>query len=167
MMRTRDIRHRRHEVSGWATVVDEAVRLRTGVGKRRGRIHFALCENSDRPHQNVVLVAKRLKLRAARSCSLRHNALPREAANLDTPNLPASRRQIGSIVSCLRRRPYITMCNLRVKNYLRTAPRWRLSRDCWVPCGSNAACHVFWGPLIDGFEISANQSPFCASECAF
>ncbi len=23
------------------------------------------------------------------------------------------------------------------------------------------------GPLIDGFEISANQSPFCASECAF
>jgi hypothetical protein len=65
MMRARDIRHRRHEVSGSAAVVDEAVRLWTRVGKRRSRIDFALYENLDRPHQNVVLVAKRLKVRAA------------------------------------------------------------------------------------------------------
>ena len=78
---TGDIRHRRHEVSAWATIVDEAARLWTGVGKRRSRIHFALYENSDGPHQNVVLVAKRLKVRAAWSRTLRHNVLPWETAN--------------------------------------------------------------------------------------
>ena len=81
MMRTRDIRHRRHEVSAWATIVDEAARLWTGVGKRRSRVHFALYENSDGPHQNVVLVAKRMKICDVGSRTLRHNDLPWETAN--------------------------------------------------------------------------------------
>jgi hypothetical protein len=55
--------------------VDKAAGLRTGVGKRRSQIHIALYENFNRTHQNVMLVAKRLKLRADfdRSCTLAHN----------------------------------------------------------------------------------------------
>jgi hypothetical protein len=75
MIRTRDIRHRGNEVSVRAIVVDKAPGLRTGVGKRRSKIHIALYENFNRTHQNVMLVAKRLKLRADfdRSCTLAHN----------------------------------------------------------------------------------------------
>jgi hypothetical protein len=62
MMRTRDIGHRGNEVSGGAIVVDGAVRLQTGVGKRRSRIHIALYEDFDRLHKNVVLIAKRMKI---------------------------------------------------------------------------------------------------------
>jgi hypothetical protein len=75
MMGTRDIRHRGNEVSGGAVVVDEAAGLRAGVGKRGRQMPVTLHENFDRVHRNVMLIAKRLKLRAHldRNCTLAHN----------------------------------------------------------------------------------------------
>ena len=100
VMRTRDLRHRGNEVSGGAVVVDEAAGLRTGVGKRRSQMHFALYENVDRTHQNVMLVAKRLKLRADldRSCTLAHNDPLGRPTRIDASHPFSRASKLGSFV---------------------------------------------------------------------